>query len=153
VPPDALVNLQTFSGERTVEQTITTDPSRVATAWLAEDVMFGAQSGPASGIGWYQHAHATIHWRRPGGSVGTVRLRPEVVADATARPGELRIVSSTAQQIAFDVDPPPRVEANAWLLDGIALDVETDAVYTDADDSGTVTYVAAGPTAFVIRLR
>lgn len=152
VPPDALTQLETFQGERTIEQTITTDPSRVATAWLADDVMFGAHAGPASGIGWYQHAHATIHWRRPEGDVGTVRLRPEVVAVARAEPGELRIETSSPQTIAFDVDPPPRIDANTWKLDGIVLDVETDAAI-ELVENGSVCYSATEPANIVIRPR
>ena len=142
VPPDARAHLETFAGERRVEQTITSSPSRVATAWLSDDVMFGGQIGPPSGIGWYQHAHATIHWLRPAGGVGTLRLRPEVVADAVAEPGELRIVSLKDQALIFDVDPPARVEGGTWQLDGVDLDVETDASYSATDGDGVITYHA-----------
>jgi hypothetical protein len=124
VPPDALKHLTTFEGERTIEQTITSDPERVATAWLSDDVMIGAQNGPPSGIGWYQHHHATIHWLRPDGTVGWMSLNPQVAADATAAPGELRI---TASSITFDAHPPAPLDGATWILDGLTLDVEADA--------------------------
>ncbi len=153
VPDDALPHLTAFRGERTIEQTITKDPPRVATAWLADDVMFGAQTGPASGIGWLQHHHATIHWRRDDGSIGWARLRPDVNADASAASGELQITTSTTRPITFDIHPAPQLEHAGWSSDGIVVIVETDASAATLEEGGTIVYgPAPGTTDFAIRI-
>jgi hypothetical protein len=150
VPDDALPHLTTFSGERTIQQTITGSPSRIATAWLSDDVMLGAQTGPPSGIGWFQHHHATIHWRRDDASIGWTRLRPDVVADATARPGELRITTSSTQPIVFDVHPEPQLVSTGWSVDGLDISVETDALTVRIEDGAVVYEPAPGTTTFVV---
>jgi hypothetical protein len=79
VPPDAGGALATFGGQRLVRQPIT--DSRVATGWLAPDVMFGAESGGrarASG----QYTPVTAHWRTDGGAIGWLRVRRDGPVDA-----------------------------------------------------------------------
>ena len=152
VPAEVVADLQKFNGERTLEQTITSEPRRVATAWLGDDVMFGGWHGPASGIGWHQRHHATIHWRRPNAGVGWVRLSPEAHADATATPGELWITTSAPGSLDFDVHPSARVEGSTWHVEGMSFDVETHAQCADSD-GGRITYSAGGPTTLVIGVR
>jgi hypothetical protein len=153
VPDDAVGALSAFSGERTIEQTITSSPSRVATAWLSDDVMLGAQSGPASGIGWFQHHHATIHWRCDDGSVGWARLRPDVPADATASSGTLSIGTTTTQPIVFDVHPHVQLSRAGWSSAGREIRVETNAGPAKAEEGAVVYQPADGPTTFVISVR
>jgi hypothetical protein len=116
VPDDVLTHLSSFTGERFVEQTITNEPLRVATAWLDDDVMIGAQTGPASGIGWLQHHHATLH-RRTDDGVAWMRLLPEVPADARAVPHRLTVESNATRALSFevlgDIDDLTDVETNA----------------------------------------
>lgn len=150
VPDDALVHLTTFAGERTIEQLITDRPLRLASAWLSDDVMLGAQTGPASGIGWFQHHHATIHWRRDDSAVGWARLRPDVVADAAAAPGELRVTTSSSQPIVFDVHPEPQLVGTGWSADGFEISVETDAVAVSLEAGAVVYEPAHGTTTFLI---
>jgi hypothetical protein len=84
VPDDVVPHLERFHGEREVEQIVSDDPKRVVTAWLGEDVMIGGWSGPTSGIGFFQHAHATIHT-----TSGWARVLPDSAADAVAEPRRL----------------------------------------------------------------
>jgi hypothetical protein len=116
VPNEVLTDLTTFGGEHTVEQTISIDPHRNATAWLADDVMIGAQTGPASGIGWLQHNHATIH-RRTSDGLAWLRLLPDTPADARAEPHRLIVESNATRALSFEVlgeiDHLARVETNA----------------------------------------
>jgi hypothetical protein len=109
-PDDVMPDLVSFGGERTIEQTVTTFPERVVTAWLADDVMLGGWSGPTSGIGLFQHAHATMHQRLEDGSIGWLRLRPESAAEATVTPGTIRI-TGTDERSAFEASPADRLDA------------------------------------------
>ncbi len=101
IPEDVVADLESFSGERYVEQTISGDPLRVASAWLSDDVMIGAQTGPSSGIGWLQHHHATLH-RRVDGEIACMRLLPDCPADARAKPNELS-VSTSGNVLRFEL--------------------------------------------------
>lgn len=142
VPDDARSHLTAFEGERHVVRVVTDEPRRVATAWLSPDVMLGGWSGPTSGIGWFQHHHATAHWRRDDGSIGWLRLRAEVPAEATAEPGALHITTRTDRPILFDVHPP-----------GDAIVIDTDATLAEATDDGLVAYEpSSGATRFVVRV-
>jgi hypothetical protein len=143
VPNDALPHLRAFEGERVVEQVVTSEPSRVATAWLGEDVMLGGWTGPASGIGWLQHHHATAHWRRPDGGVGWARLMPEVQAAARIMDAKLSITSHTSDPVVFEVHPAPHAGPQGWSVEGRRFDVETEAVLTGVDGS-TLSYAPGG---------
>lgn len=153
IPDDALSDLRAFSGERTIERTISTDPRRVATAWLGDDVMIGAHAGPPSGIGWFQHHHATIHWRRPDAGIGWMRLRPGAAVDATAAAGRLRLEVETDDPIVFEVNPSPRSGRRGWASDGISVSVETDASGPQPGGTQELVYAPArGSTTFVLTL-
>jgi hypothetical protein len=90
IPTDVVDVLRTFPGEHTVEQVISDNPLRVATAWLADDVMVGAESSELDWGGWYQYVGATVHWRRPeDGALGWLKVRHKGVVDARAEPGRL----------------------------------------------------------------
>jgi hypothetical protein len=138
VPDDVVPHLRTFAGERFVERTISADPPRKATAWLSEDVMIGAQQGPPSGIGFFQHHHATMHWREADGSVGWLRLVPETPADAIANPGELRITSTL-----------PTVTVEATRIDVVT--VETSAAVSV--EGSRAVYESDAPSGVDLRIR
>jgi hypothetical protein len=127
VPTDVVADLSTFRGERLVERSISDDPRRVATAWLSDDVMVGAQDGPPSGIGFFQHHHATIHWRSEDGGVGWVRLLPEVPASARAEAGGIVITSETTFPVTLEVHPSPVVVAGGFEADGRRFSLQTNA--------------------------
>jgi hypothetical protein len=89
IPDDARAALLAFSGEHTVEQRITS--SRVATGWLSERVMCGGEWGDLTASARGQFHPATVHWLRPDGDVGWIRLVHYAPARATASPGRLDI--------------------------------------------------------------
>lgn len=115
VPDDVVPRLAGFNGERKVEQIISDEPKRVVTAWLGRDAMIGAWSGPPSGIGWFQHHHATIHTRS-----GWLRLSPQTAADARAERGvltidasdQIKVETAGSPDIAFDTTAPRSDEGN-----------------------------------------
>jgi hypothetical protein len=82
-PPDVLPHLRAFSGARRVEQRISEDPPRTATAWLGEQAMWGGEASGSRAIHW-QHHPATLHWRRPGGGVDWMKLVTAAPVDASA---------------------------------------------------------------------
>lgn len=89
IPEAAAPEFEEFSGERTVETVISSEPSRTATAWLADGVMVGAESSAVDWRGWSQHVPATVHWRAADGTVAWLRVRHRGVVDARAEPGRL----------------------------------------------------------------
>lgn len=135
-PPEVCEALMTFQGERVVEQVITDAPRRTATAWLSDDLMLGGEYTSGRFIHW-QHHPATVHWRRPDGQIGWIRLVTPAPVDAVATPGQLTITVHCGQrwlrgaevaiwlevetgdsQLAIDVS------SSVWHLPGIALRVE-----------------------------
>ena len=106
VPDDVVAHLEAFRGEREIEQIVSDVPDRVVTAWLGADEMIGAWTGPPSGIGFFQHAHATIHT-----SSGWVRLVPQTAADARASVRALEISADASISLEIHGDIGPRFEA------------------------------------------
>jgi hypothetical protein len=124
VPDDVVPHLETFLGEREIEQLVSDHPERVVTAWLGKDVMIGGWNGPTSGIGFFQHAHATIHT-----STGWVRLTPHRAARATV--SERTVTISADGPITLQVHGEPHVGFEAAAepqRDGDALTFETTRV-------------------------
>ncbi|MFD6447220.1 hypothetical protein ACFWEJ_19085 [Promicromonospora sp. NPDC060204] len=63
VPDDALAHLTGFRGERQVDQVIVRDPRRVATSWVGERLLVGAEDvGGERGNLADQFHPATVHW-------------------------------------------------------------------------------------------
>jgi hypothetical protein len=109
VPHEVRPHLESFRGERSVERVISTEPLRVATAWLGGDAMIGAQTGPPSGIGWYQHCHASIHTR-----TGWLRVPASEPVDARAGAGALEILSpDVTLETHGDIEDDIRVTRNS----------------------------------------
>ena len=93
VPEDALAHLKAFAGERSVQQRISgpDEGDRTAAAWLGADAMIGAESSTVDLSWWDQFHGATVHWRRPDGSVGWLRATVPGPSDATVEPGRLTL--------------------------------------------------------------
>lgn len=92
IPAAARANLEDFTGERRVEQVITTWPTRrESTAWLGDDLMIGAEDGESNWSGWYQFVAGTVHWRRTDGSIGVLRYVPDGPPRGVAEAGVLRV--------------------------------------------------------------
>jgi hypothetical protein len=145
VPSDILPTLRTFRGEHTVEQVISTAPARVATGWLADDVMAGGEAGEMTTSARGQFTPATVHWRLPddaGGAVGWIRLTHFAPASATASPRHLAITcrphprrGPQAPELWVHA-PGARIEPGrrTWSLPG--LDVEVAAAPEAVQDAG-----------------
>ena len=85
VPEEARARLLTLDGPRKVEQVITRAPRRVATAYLEENFMWGAEHTSLSKIGSAQFHPATLHWRAAPGQIGWMRLVHRDPVDATVQ--------------------------------------------------------------------
>lgn len=159
VPEDTLPHLHGFAGERQVERVITaaatavSEPRRVATAWLSERVMLGAEEGNDRVANGGQFHPATAHWQCPDGSIGWLRLRHTVPVSARATAGQLRITcraASVADAITFEIvaagagTTAAVITPDRWQLPGVTIEVVTDApapTVTHVGDLLTVQYV------------
>jgi hypothetical protein len=162
-PADTLPHFQAFQGERVVSSRIAGErgaPDRVATAWLDQEVMIGAEGtasgSPADAFTRANQFHpVTLHWQTARG-VGWMRLLHEGPVDARAAAGELHLTGVVAEPwagvrmethriYAFEVHVPGGVDAVAlradgWTLPGLDLRITTDATWLGVDGSGeTVT--------------
>ncbi|MCC6167334.1 MAG: hypothetical protein IT329_08915, partial [Caldilineaceae bacterium] len=103
-PAETLPHLQAFQGERLVSSRIAGErgtPDRVATAWLGQGAMIGAEGtasdDPAQAFTRVNQFHpVTLHWQTPQG-VGWMRLLHEGPVDARAGRGELAITGVVAE--------------------------------------------------------
>jgi hypothetical protein len=119
VPSQAREHLLEFGGERLAEQCI--DDERVATSWLSDAVIVGAEHACGRRAARGQYHPATIHWLKPDGSVGWIRARSEAPLDAVARPGELEILC--AGPVGFESSEQTDYGGDLWELDGLRVDV------------------------------
>jgi hypothetical protein len=131
IPDDVRPHFEKFLGERTLTRPIA-DGKRVATAWLAPDLMIGAEStgqtkevtGPSA-----QFRPATIHWRAPGGETAWIALVRAPMIDARA--AQNRLTVSAAGDCVFRIACPgadaARVTRDRWDLPGLSVAIESDA--------------------------
>jgi len=180
VPDDALPHLTAFSGPRHVERTISTQPRRIATAWLGDDRMIGAESttldGPSVDIFIRlsdQFHPAVFHWQTPSGRVGWGRLRYAGPVDARAERDSLSVsigilpelerkLGESCRSVVFELCAPGidkgAIEAEQWGLPGLRIDVDTPiptADLTCSDDTVEIRYTippSDGSTRFDLRL-
>lgn len=163
VPADAAGHFRAFQGERCVEHLLADVPLRVATAWLAERVMIGAEATSLRDIGQGQFHPATIHWGLPreahpatplrgdrvgrpyAQDVGSVRLMAKRPVDAVASPHRLDVTSLGPVSFLIacpdvpgsDWNPATRVTPEQWRLPGLEVRVEASAL-------GIVEYLGEG---------
>lgn len=174
VPAAARSHFLSFQGERWVERVISDSPRRVATAWLSDDVMIGAEQTSGSRRGTLQFHPGTIHWRVGPDSVGWVRLCHDEPVDACAQPGRLEI-TGTGELIFLVSAPGPALSAvegvqpdairpDRWWLPGLSVQVETTALMTHVEyysNAGQVSqpavveihYTAGGGQAITLALQ
>ncbi len=129
VPPAAQPHLLAFQGERQVEHIISDSPRRVATAWLAPDIMIGAESAQGARPASAQRHPATVHWRAGAGEVGWIRLCPSLSPDARASANRLAV--SGESPLFFQICAPGLdaglIRPHRWQLPGLEVQVEHDA--------------------------
>ena len=154
VPDGPCAHLREFQGERTLEQVLSTRPERVASAWLASEVMIGAERGARTWKSTGQYHPATIHWRAQDGATGWVRLHHAGPVEATAGTNTLTARGGdTARPIRFRVSGYESVEGDRWCLPGLTVRVQSNAEYAGVEQRETgavLTYEppASGPATF-----
>ncbi|MFE7407248.1 hypothetical protein, partial [Isoptericola sp. NPDC057559] len=163
VPDDARAHLDGFRGERQVEQVVARDPRRVATSWVGDRLLVGAEDvgGERGHLGDQFHP-ATLHWRVDGTAtgddagpdVGWARLVSDLAVDARADGPALRLSCARHDggdlALAFQVRAPGATAdafaADGWRvpgLDAVVTGAELAAVEPDraADDTWWLRYV------------
>ncbi len=144
VPPSARGALAGFPGPHAVEQVVEDDPRRVASGWLDDDLMIGAEDGASGLHARGQYHPATVHWRVPGGGVGWLRLVHHGPTRATARRRALEVVCDDhprrgPQELRWESNVEAvEVRADRWVFPGLAVQVTSDAALLSA---ATRTYV------------
>ena len=141
IPAGAMAQLESFGGERSLHETITSTPTRrESSAWLGRDVVIGAEHGDSNWTGWFQFVAGTVHWRRTDGSIGVLRYVPDGRPTGRAEPGLLRsegpgrievhesepsgVVHSTRRQ-AGDTGVTV-LETGTTTLDGVTVTLRED---------------------------
>ncbi|MBV9952150.1 MAG: hypothetical protein JO291_09385 [Acidimicrobiia bacterium] len=152
VPDDARRDLLELTGERVVTRRISEpdDGDRVATAWLADDVAFGAESSTVDLSWWEQFHAATAHWRRADGSIGWLRAIVPGPSDATVEPGRMVL------RWHHGADPAPdavaRFELEAPLTDADPVTLTSDGAPLPAGVAPIEARPGPGPvTTFELR--
>lgn len=151
IPDGAAAHLASFRGERTVEHDL--GGGRVASAWLADDVMIGAERGPADWGGWDQYHPATVHWRGPGGAVSWLLLRHGGGVDAVASPGVLdaraRPPAAGRPGTVIAVDAGCGTQSfgagGVWRLPGLTVRLVTDGTLGAPSTRGAQVEVPVDP--------
>lgn len=137
IPADARPEFEGFTGERTVEQVISTPkpgsdqpPERIAAGWLAESVMIGAERSTTDLSWWDQYVAAAMHWQRPDGGIGWLTIRMPGPSGAAAIPGRLdvpRVGNGTEPAVLTvnvgDDDAAPPTADGTWRLAGLTVEV------------------------------
>ncbi|MEZ4836535.1 MAG: hypothetical protein R2873_31850 [Caldilineaceae bacterium] len=149
VPADALQHLRSFQGERTIERRLPTEHDRVATAWIGDSVLLGAESlrlksdipGVLPNLDSPQYHPVTVHWALPDGDVGWIRLRNRGPVEARAEEGQITIVCpwlAAAEErygdhhrtyvfeIALDTSHTFSCHADHWDLPGLVIRVNSN---------------------------
>lgn len=132
VPAEVQSHLVAFQGERQVERIISDAPRRVATAWLAPDIMLGAESTDSARPGSAQFHPATVHWRAGAHEVGWMRLCHTRPLDARASANRLEVIG--AGEFYFQICAPGLdarlIQPQRWQLPGLEVQVEYRATHT-----------------------
>lgn len=149
VPDDAMPHLLAFQGERLIERRLPTNHDRVATAWIGETVLIGAESlrltgefpGILPNLDSAQYHPVTLHWCDYYGDVCWLRLRHAGPVEARAEPGRLLIVApllavaldrygeahrSFVFEISFNTRIAADLEVDHWDLPGLLLRVDSN---------------------------
>lgn len=138
IPAEARTIFTGFSGERSVERVIAKSPQRVATAWLSENVMLGAEDASGSRPVWSQYHLATIHWKTINNDVGWLKLINFLPADARVEKNVMRIRShiwpglgGEERVFIFRVYTPNspqgvKVEPARWQFPGLVIHFDTN---------------------------
>ena len=157
IPRSVRPVLDRLPGAHAVHQVIDDAPRREATGWLEDDLMIGGEDGDTGLQARGQFHPATVHWRRPDGAVGWIRL--EHHGPTRARAGERQLVVDGDAHPRRGPQPfrwitnstPLEVQPDRWALPGLEVLVDTDATLTDGT---TLSYASSetGSTTFTLTL-
>ncbi len=139
-PEDVADAFAAFVGPRQNRKQITVDPSRVATTWMEDTYMLGAESSGGYHFHSYQYHPATAHWQCDNGEVGWLRLKHIGPIDARVEEGIISFSAPVSKDITaregdsttftFDVYAPglqiDAVSKSKWNLPGMTISVTTD---------------------------
>ncbi len=127
VPRAARQHFIGFQWARRVSRIISNQPERIATAWVGDRVMIGAEKSGGSKKPGAQFHPATIHWRIGTDDVGWLRLLPNQPVDCNARPNMLEITGKGEMvfQICAPGLEPETISFGIWRLPGMTVYVET----------------------------
>lgn len=154
IPEEARPTLIGFEGERSVERVISKSPRRVATAWLSQDLMLGAEDANGTKPVWNQYHPATIHWYYANKEVAWLRLVNNLPADASVRKNQLQIKSfvwhGLMEQQRFFVfqvfapssTPGMKIERTRWQLPGLTIQVATNTEGPFVTQAGQFTNIS-----------
>lgn len=138
VPDGARADFDRFRGPHFVEQVIDDAPRRVATGWLDDDLLVGAEASSGKLHARGQYHPATAHWRLPQGGIGWLRLRHHGPASATASERRLDVECRAhhregPQLLRWETNAEPlEVRDDRWTLPGLDVAVSTDAALAEA---------------------
>jgi hypothetical protein len=159
IPSEALDHFKRFVGERLVERRITLE--RVATSWLGEKYMLGAevtaltrmvasQGEPAA----HQYHPVTVHWKTPAGELSWIKLIDSSRIDARAEEGQLSIdcIGDATFRVFCSSAKATSLRPDLWVLPGLTVNLDTDALHSnmiEGDGYVDMHYLAA--TRFMMR--
>ncbi|UNM12134.1 hypothetical protein J4032_11810 [Streptomyces formicae] len=160
-PAGVTARLTVFSGCRHVATTVTTAPRRVATSWIGERHLIGAQDSGGSLERWDdQYCPVAVHWQTPGTPHGVhwLRAAPGTPVDAAVdEEGTLRLTHyahRNGEPLRFVVHAPQSapqsapddVTAGHWRLPGLTVRVESAAGFDAVvSRSGDLLHIAYAP--------
>ncbi|HEY9077762.1 MAG TPA: hypothetical protein VIO61_14605 [Anaerolineaceae bacterium] len=125
VPEEVRSHFLEFQGERLVERVIVEEPQRVATAWLADTIMAGAEETSGTKNGYSQFHPVVIYWLASGTEVGWVRLLHREPVDARAAQRNIKILAHG--EVSFQVYVPGVHDENfqprQWILPGLVVKI------------------------------
>jgi hypothetical protein len=152
VPGAARHALGRFDSERRLERFVSSDPERIASAWLSPDLMVGAERGGRKWPGWGQYHPATVHWRDPDDRTRWIRLVHSGPVEARAEPDGLATTCLPharrgPQPTTFLVSAAHALEGGHWRLPGLTVRVSTDAEFVGVAQSGELDEVRYEPPA------
>ena len=126
---DVAPHFLAFQGERQVERVISDSPRRVATAWMGQDIMLGAEYTSNTKRGYPQFHPATVYWKIGADDVGWIRLLHSEPVDVRASQNRLDIAG--AGKLVFQVCAPnaraDAIHAGLWQLPDLTVQIETPA--------------------------
>ncbi|MGK2948003.1 MAG: hypothetical protein ACSLFP_05475 [Acidimicrobiales bacterium] len=151
-PAAALAPFHRFPGPHLVQQEVDDAPDRLATGWLGDDVMLGAERHAYGPQARGQYHPATVHWRLPDGGVGWLRLVHHGPTEGEVTEG--RLIASCRpharrgpQPLRWESAVPPLdVSADRWTFPGLTLAATTDGTVTSVDGTVTVEPATGGST-------